>query len=206
MFSHDNTYSRFISWAKIILPLLALAILSTVFLLARPVDPTKAIPFAKVDVEEMARERGITSPNYSGITRDGAAISVSAASAKPDPYGVSGVLTTEGFNAQMEFPEGATVEISSTNGKLDSNAQRAQLEGQVLVTSSTGYVIRTERVDASLADARFTSDVPISAAGPIGKLNAGAMELTQHNQNYLLVFKNGVKLVYDPQETIRGEQ
>lgn len=198
MAMNDNSYSRFILWAKIVLPLLALAILSTVFLLARPVDPNKAIPFAKVNVKELAREKGITAPNYAGITRDGAAISVSAISAKPDLQGDTGVITTEGFNAEIELPKGTLVMIESVNGTIDTDAQSARLEGNVRITSSVGYVVESEQVDASLADARFASNVPVSAIGPAGKITAGSMELIHRNQNYLLVFKDGVKLVYDP--------
>lgn len=193
-----NTYSKFIFWAKITLPLLALALLSTVFLLARPVDPGKAIPFAKVNVQELAREKGITAPNYSGITRDGAAISVSAKSAKPDSTGNREIITTESFNAEFELPDGAIVTITSETGVINTNSQSARLEGSVRVESSIGYIVKSEQVDASLEDTRFTSTVPISATGPAGKITAGSMELVQRNQNYLLVFKDGVKLIYDP--------
>lgn len=198
MASYDNSYSRFILWAKIILPLLALAILSTVFLLARPVDPSKAIPYAKVNVKELAREKGITAPNYSGVTRDGAAISVSALSAKPEKSLGNEALSAEGFQAEIELPEGAVITISSDEGSLDNGAQTASLIGDVSITNSIGYVVKSERVDASLLDARFASDEPVSAVGPAGKITAGSLELIHRNQNYLLVFKNGVKLVYDP--------
>lgn len=198
MASYDNSYSRFILWAKIILPLLALAILSTVFLLARPVDPSKAIPYARVDVKELVREKGITAPNYSGVTRDGAAISVSAQSAKPDKKVGNEALIAEGFHAEIELPDGAVIRISSDEGSLDNRAQTASLMGDVSITNSIGYVVKSERVDASLLDARFASDEPVSAVGPAGKITAGSLELIHRNQNYLLVFKNGVKLIYDP--------
>ncbi|AML50923.1 LPS export ABC transporter periplasmic protein LptC [Falsihalocynthiibacter arcticus] len=194
----NNTYSTFIFWAKITLPLLALALLSTVFLLARPIDPGNAIPFAKVNVEELAREKGISAPNYSGITRDGTTISISANSAKPQPNGDRSTITTEGFNAEFELPEGAIVTLESETGVINTDTQSARLEGNVRVVSSVGYVVRSEQVDASISDARFSSTVPISAVGPGGKITAGSMELVRRNENYLLVFKDGVKLIYDP--------
>lgn len=198
MASYDNSYSRFILWAKIILPLLALAILSTVFLLARPVDPSKAIPFAKVNVKELAREKGITAPTYSGVTEDGTAISISAVSAKPDRILGDEALSATGFEAEIELPDGGTVHISSDEGTVDNSAQSARLKGRVSITSSVGYVVKSEQIDASLAEARFASDEPVSAIGPAGKITAGSLELIHRNQNYLLVFKNGVKLIYDP--------
>ena len=80
----DNTYSRLVAWLKILFPLIALAILSTLFLVARTVDPAQDLPYADVDVAELAREQRIGQPNYSGVTADGAAISLSARSALPD--------------------------------------------------------------------------------------------------------------------------
>ena len=41
-----DLHSRLVTWAKVALPLAALAILSTLFLLADRIDPTAAIPYA----------------------------------------------------------------------------------------------------------------------------------------------------------------
>jgi len=79
------TYSRVVAWLKVIFPLSALALLSTLFLFARSIDPEQSIPFADVDVKELAREPRITAPEFSGMTADGAAITISAATAKTDP-------------------------------------------------------------------------------------------------------------------------
>ena len=49
-------HSRLVGWLKVVLPLAALAILSTLFLLADLIDPTAAIPYAEVDVEDLARD------------------------------------------------------------------------------------------------------------------------------------------------------
>ena len=40
------TYSRMIAWLKILLPLAALVLLSTLFLFARPRNPIATLPFA----------------------------------------------------------------------------------------------------------------------------------------------------------------
>ncbi len=53
MATYDNTYSRVVAWLKILLPLLALAILSTLFLVARTIDPAQNIPYADVDIDEL---------------------------------------------------------------------------------------------------------------------------------------------------------
>ena len=49
---HDNLHSRLVYWLKITLPLVALMILSSVFLLSRSIRPEDAIPFAEVDIAD----------------------------------------------------------------------------------------------------------------------------------------------------------
>ena len=59
MTMYDNSYSRFVALTKVILPIIALGILSTLFLFSRNIDPTQSIPYADVDVEGLAREQQI---------------------------------------------------------------------------------------------------------------------------------------------------
>ena len=73
-----DRHTRLVGWLKVILPLTALAILSTLFLVARRVDPEAALPYAEVDVEDLAREPRMTAPTYAGTTEDGAALTLSA--------------------------------------------------------------------------------------------------------------------------------
>ena len=46
------------------------------------------------------------------------------------------------------------------------------------------------------------SSGPVEATGPMGQMTAGSAEITRQgdgSSTYLLVFKDGVKLVYKPQ-------
>ena len=62
----DNAWSRWVALLKIVLPLIALALLSSIFLLSRTIDPTATIPFTEVDVEDRVREPRLTEPKFSG--------------------------------------------------------------------------------------------------------------------------------------------
>ncbi len=65
MATYDNTYSRVVAWLKVLLPVIALVLLSTMFLISRTIDPSRAIPFANVDVEGMVRDQRISAPAFS---------------------------------------------------------------------------------------------------------------------------------------------
>ncbi|ATI43148.1 hypothetical protein CBW24_14800 [Pacificitalea manganoxidans] len=202
----DNPYSRFVAWAKIVLPLAALALLSTVFLLARNIDPTQAIPFAEIDVEELAREQRISAPNYAGVTEDGAAISVTASTARPDPDSPERVDATD-LEAELITATGARYQLSSQRGEIDSGADMAYLQGGVVVTTSSGYRITSDAMSTSLSRTLLESEGPVQADGPAGRLDAGSMSLAplpdaegDDSANHLLVFNKGVKLVYTPSD------
>ena len=56
-----DRHTRLVGWLKVALPLTALAILSTLFLVARRIDPEAALPYAEVDVRFSERPEGSTS-------------------------------------------------------------------------------------------------------------------------------------------------
>ncbi|MEO0504251.1 MAG: hypothetical protein AAFZ14_13070, partial [Pseudomonadota bacterium] len=66
-----DRYSRFVAWLKVLLPLAALALLSTLFLLSRNTDPIAAVPFADDELLDRVRDEQITGPFFSGTTTDG---------------------------------------------------------------------------------------------------------------------------------------
>jgi lipopolysaccharide export system protein LptC len=57
-----DRYSRTIAFLKVLLPLTALAILATLFLLSRSEDTVATIPFAEDDVSSRTRDQQVTRP------------------------------------------------------------------------------------------------------------------------------------------------
>ena len=98
-------WSRLVSWLKILLPLVALALLSTLFLVSNRINPEDAIPYAEVDVAERLREPRMTAPTYAGTTTDGSSLVVSAAEARPESEGVSGARAQD-VVGKLTTPDG----------------------------------------------------------------------------------------------------
>lgn len=194
-------YSRFVAWAKVILPMAALALLATLFLIARRIDPDAAIPFAEVDVEQYAREARIGAPEFSGVTSDGTVVSLSAALARPDPAAPSR-MTVEDLVARFDIADGSTVAAEAGRGAVGGAGNRLELGGGVSITTSTGYRIETAELFADLAETGLRSGGPVAASGPPGRIEAGLMTISPADaapESYLLVFSDGVKLVYEPE-------
>ena len=200
MIAYDNNYSRFVAFTKVILPIIALGILSTLFLFSRNIDPTQSIPFADVDIEGLAREQRIGAPNYAGVTDDGAAISVTATTARPFEGNVKVISATD-VTTIIEDSTGGRIDMTAASGMIDSEQQQVTLGGGVQILTSTGFTINTTGLTAALDETSMVSDGRITATGPLGSLTAGQMVLERQNSSedaHLLVFKGGVKLIYDP--------
>jgi len=196
----DNTYSRVVSWLKILLPILALGVLSTLFLVARTVDPAQQLPFAEIDVDELAREERIGAPNFSGVTTEGAAIALSAKTASPDPANDNRV-TGDAVRAEIDLPSGERIEIQAEAMQLDYAAGWAELSDSVEITTASGYAIRTAHLEIALNRTRVWSPSPVVLTGGLGTLSAETFELIGTRSDpdrYVLVFNGAVKLVYDP--------
>jgi lipopolysaccharide export system protein LptC len=192
-------HSRMVGWLKVGLPLVALAILSTLFLLADRIDPDAAIPYAEVDVEDLARDPRMSAPTYAGTTSDGAGITISAKEARPAADGQN--AAADGFTALIETPDGGSIDIAAARVELNEAERKITLDGGVTLTTSAGYAIRTEGLSARLDRTGMESTAPVQVTSPMGRLDAAGFTLQQDANDptaYLLIFNGGVKLVYQP--------
>ena len=194
-----DRYSQMVGWLKVLLPLIALGILSTLFLLSRVVDPEAVVPFADKEIQDRLRDQQVTGPVYSGVTADGDQLSFSAEKLTTPDIG-NGTNLAQDVSVVMDLVSGSQVTLTSDQGLFDLPGNRADLDGNVVITTSTGYRVQSEQLISRLSSLDVESPGPVTGDGPIGVLNAGAMRLTQEPEQTAaqLVFTNGVKLVYDP--------
>jgi lipopolysaccharide export system protein LptC len=200
MQGRDNLHSTLVAWLKVILPLAALGLLSTLFLVSRTIDPEDAIPFAEVDVADRIREPRLTLPTWAGVTADGSALTVAAAEARPAD-GAGSDATAQEIRAVLEMPGGGRADMLAASGRLDAEAGVLTVTGGVTITTSTGYALRTASLESALDRTHLVAPGAIEGEGPGGHLYAGAMELTGTagaGKRYVMVFKNGVRLLYQP--------
>jgi lipopolysaccharide export system protein LptC len=194
-----DTHTRLVGWLKVALPLTALAILSTLFLFARRIDPEAALPYAEVDVEDLAREPRMTAPTYAGTTSDGSALTLSADEARPAAEGAPAVAA--GLRLELASPDGSRTDLAAATARMVSETREILLTGGVTITTTSGYRLETAEVAAKLDRTGLESRAPVTATGPAGEIRADKMVLRQDDQTpgaYVLVFNGGVRLVYQP--------
>lgn len=200
MARHDNTYSRIVAWLKVLLPVLALVLLSTMFLISRTIDPTRAIPIAGKNFAELVRDQRISEPKFSGVTEDGAAFTFTAESARPDPSGLDR-FTADNAAAQIDTPDGGSIDILASEALFDGKANTITLTGGVLAITSTQYTIRTDGLTAAIDATSVVTSGDVFVEGPLGQFVAGSAVMERQGGEegpYLLVFKDGVDLIYEP--------
>ena len=193
----DNFYSRFVTAAKIFLPMSALALLSVIFLFARAPSDEPQIPYA--EIEDIAREPRMTEPHFAGIADDGSVIAIRAEEIRPDPD-TPDAFAIARVRAEIDAQDGSRVEISAGVGRIDPRAERAELSGLARLTSSSGYEMETLGLVADLATGEIVSTGRLEVRTPFGALTAGAVRiaLSEDGTGQQMVFNEGVRLLYRP--------
>lgn len=197
--SRADRYTRTVAWLKIVLPLAALGLLSTLFLLGRAMSPESTIPFADKEIQDRLRDQQITGPFFSGSTAEGDQLSFSAKTLK-SPEGKVGVNRAEDVTVRIVTAGGQTYQLRADIAELDIADDLARMRGNVTITTSTGYRMNTDTLSSGVSEVILKAPGAITAQGPIGTLDAGAMTLAspQTDAGAQMLFTDGVKLVYVP--------
>jgi len=194
-----DRYSRMVAWLKVTLPLLALAILSTLFLISRAVDPPVTIPFADAEVQERLNNQQITGPYFSGISANGDQIDFVAETVKNAPNAI-GTNIAENVDVQVQFVSGISAELTAKEAVINIADDRTRLTGDVVIVTSQGYVLESELMLVRMSSPEMDSPGPVTGSTPVGTIDAGTMRffVPDETGDSQLVFTNGVKLIYQP--------
>lgn len=198
MITRDR-HTRIIALLKVIFPLAALALLSTLFLISRAMEQETAIPFADKEIQDRLRDQQITGPFFSGTTADGDQISFSAEKLVTVP-GRIGVNRAEDVAVELRTNSGSNYKMRAQAAELDISENVATLTGDVMIDSSSGYHIDTQILTALISDTDLTAPETVEATGPAGTLTAGNLRIftPKSAESAQMLFSGGVKLVYTP--------
>ncbi|MBF9035911.1 hypothetical protein HKCCE2091_16815 [Rhodobacterales bacterium HKCCE2091] len=188
-----NRYSTWIAWAKIVLPLIALAILSTLFLFSGRPDPESALPIYE-GAAELAREQRLGSPRFAGTLEDGREILFAAESAAPVPD-TTDRFTAEVVSARLVLAPGLEALIDAPAADIDMVRDEATLDGGVELMRTDGLRLSTETLTLGLSAFRAEAPSEVHAEAPGLTLDAGAMAVSEDE---VIRFTGGVRVLYEP--------
>lgn len=196
------SYTTAINWLKVLLPLVALGLLSMLFLFARTTPEEASAPF----LEEIRRKadgaEGMRGPFYTGRTDAGDTVSVEADFVEPDPADPGRALA-RALRARIAFADGSELDVRSDRAEYSDGADSLRLLDDVVLVSTNGYEMHTEELLAFINDGSAETPGDVHATGPAGTITAGRLRVTPPETGdgpVQLVFTNGVKLIYVPQQ------
>ena len=191
-FAQLDARARWGRAVRIALPLGALALLSSVFLVApRPAGEAPPIPAARA--EAVSREQRLGRPDFAGVTEDGTRIAFQADSARP-VAGHPGAFDASVVRMRADTAARG-VDLAAPEGQMRDG--RITVTGGVDVTTSDGWQVEAPRMVALLDRTELSADGPVRGDGPLGRIEAGAMTVTDE----LIDFTGGTRVIYEPRTT-----
>lgn len=198
-----DRYSRMVQFLKVLLPLAAILMLSTVFLLSRSIETNVSVPFSQKEVDERLAGQVVTRPNYRGTTRKGEDIQIEAQQAAQGGQGDT--PTAAQFQGRFGLLNGGVITLDSNQGRLSPDKGVATFVGDVLITTTDGMQVTTDLLNTSLDEIRGDTPGQVNGTGAIGNFSAGRMVFGAEKTDgpVHILFTDGVKLVYEPEKAER---
>lgn len=198
-----DRHSRWVQFLKVLLPLAAIALLSTMFLLSRSIDTNVSVPFSREAIDERLADQAVTRPNYKGVTGRGEEIQVEARRATQG--GENDVPTGSEISGRLGLTSGGVITLESNSGSIRPDKGTATFVGDVVITSADGMRVTTDLLNTSLDEIRGDTPGQVDGTGPIGEFTAGRMTFGTEKTNgpVHILFTDGVKLIYEPMKAER---
>lgn len=160
-------YSRYVNLMKIVLPI---GILLTVifsfgwpYLLSLSKEGLVILDTSRSEI----RENRMVNPQYMSTDNKGQPYKVNAEWAKQRTETLADLTAPHGL---MTVMEGDSFDLKAKNGVYDMNGKLLGLEGGVILTSTDGYRVKTEKAQISLDTQIIEGDVYVEGDGPTGSI------------------------------------
>lgn len=200
-----DRYSTAVRLLRIALPLVALALVASIFVLSNSSALRKGLPVSTPQMAELALGQKIINPRFSGVTEGGDAYLLVADTAVPDGPDPT-FVDLERPHTTIDFDNENKYWSKSQTGTIDLTENVVTMTETVEMHLSNGWNAYSEHMILYYQSGNAHSPGPIYADGPFGTVEAQEMVLTQNlddgpdRRKRLLQFKNKVKVIYLPQK------
>jgi lipopolysaccharide export system protein LptC len=196
--SNTIRYSRFVGWAKLILPTVAGGLI--VALAAWPylsvnIERLKKV-FPKIDITQL-RDQKMINPRYSGVDKDKRPFTVSADAGRQnggDTANSANLVALDGPKADILTKEGAWVVITGDTGIYQAETHFLDLFGHVTMFHDKGYEFKTTSARVDLDSGTAEGHEAISGEGPSGTVSGEGFRVLQKGDIVIFTGKNHLVL------------
>ena len=190
------TYSRIVTFSKLVLPLAALVVLSMMSLFSGRPDPNQALPLATQSADGQLGQQGMTKPHFAMVTGSGRTLELIASSAEPVALDANQIFATD-VMARITRLMGARDQITADQALWNSQTTDTQLTGNIVATTPEGYRLDTEELSINAASGDIVAPQAVLITSDEIRLEAGQMAITGPSDHQVVHFQGGVRLLYD---------
>ena len=194
--------SRIVTILKVGLPLVALGMLSALFLIQTDDSlPGGGISFTEGDMEALGEGLSVTNPVLTGTSEGDDRFRFTADRVVPDAAPPTRADMTN-VAGRIDLERGASIDLTAPAAALDLDAQRIAIQGPVHITTSDGYDMRAAGMDVDLASGVLEARDSVESEGPLGSITSGSLRIEPSGPSdqgaRLFSFGNGVRVIYVP--------
>ena len=187
----SETYSRFVGWMKIILPVAALFIVSTVIVYSTLPNANSNISLNIEEIKEVGDDLEMTQPKLTFTDkkdRDYLVVADTAVQSQDN----QDVWDLKDIDADLTPQNGGWIKLTSTSGILHSQKEELDLMGVVDVTSHDGYEFHAVTAKVDFGEGTVMSEDPVKGSGPGGAISADSFSMVEGGN--LITFTGDVQL------------
>ncbi len=195
-------YSRFIKSLRVLLPLLAIGIMTLLFSWSTFQNPNIA-PINTPIQEETPRSEAISknellSPRFESLDNNGQPFVITAARALQSTD-EEGLMILENALGDLSMKDGHWLAVKSDQAAYTEASQRLLLRNDVQLFYDNGYTMRTQLLDINMNTSSAHTDTPVEISGPAGLIDAQGLKATGENE--YLVFLGPARLTLFQNDT-----
>ncbi len=187
---HAIRYSRFVGWAKLVLPLSAgglLLALAAWPLLSSGYDRLRLV-FPKLDSAQV-RDLRMVNPRFSGVDKEKRPFTLTADTARQNTEN-SDLVGLEVPKADIMTKEGTWVVVTSKTGIYQPDNHFLDMFGDVTMFHDKGYQFHTAQARVDLDAGTAEGDQPANGVGPAGTIKGEGFRILKKGETVLFTGKS----------------
>lgn len=197
----QDSYSRFVSTAKRLLPLIALGLLILVAVWPRldiRFDRFALVP--KMD-PRLAHDLRMLNARYTGVDRENRPYTFTADAAEQLSNDINDLIGLEGPKADVTTANGGWFEASSYTGTYQPQSKTLDMFGNVALFADRGDEFHTDSARIHLADSSAEGDEHVTGQGPFGHVDAGGFRVIDRGATIIFTGHTDLYLEPTPRKT-----
>ncbi|GGF34191.1 hypothetical protein GCM10011611_45530 [Aliidongia dinghuensis] len=187
---HAVRYSRFVGWAKLVLPIgaggLLLALAAWPYI-SQGVNRLKFV-FPKLDSAQV-RDLRMVNPRFSGVDKEKRPFTLTADTARQNQENAD-LIGLEVPKADIMTKEGAWVVVTGKTGVYQPNSHFLDLYNDVTLFHDKGYEFHTQQARVNLDAGSAEGDQPVDGVGPAGTITGQGFRILKKGETVLFTGKS----------------